>query len=54
MSQDSKSDPELLGRIIMLEQQRNAALNQCVVLSGQLARVADELEQAKKADEPLA
>ena len=39
---------ELKGRIEILEQQRNDALNQCVLLGGQIKQMIEQIEVLKK------
>ena len=39
---------ELKGRIEILEQQRNDAMNQCVLLGGQIKQLIEQLEVLKK------
>lgn len=39
---------ELKGRIEILEQQRNDALNQCVLLGGQIKQLIEQIEVLKK------
>ena len=39
---------ELKGRIEILEQQRNDAMNQCVLLGGQIKQLIEQIEVLKK------
>ena len=39
---------ELKGRIEILEQQRNDAMNQCVLLGGQIKQMIEQIEVLKK------
>ena len=39
---------ELKGRIEILEQQRNDAMNQCVLLGGQIKQLIEQIEALKK------
>ena len=39
---------ELKGRIEILEQQRNDAMNQCVLLGGQIKQMIEQIEGLKK------
>ena len=39
---------ELKGRIERLEQQRNDAMNQCVLLGGQIKQLIEQIEVLKK------
>ena len=39
---------ELKGRIEILEQQRNDAMNQCVLLGGQIKQMIEQIELLKK------
>mgnify|MGYP001183039145 CR=1 FL=1 len=39
---------ELKGRIEILEQQRNDAMNQCVLLGGQIKQMIEQIEALKK------
>ena len=42
---------ELKGRIEILEQQRNDAMNQCVLLGGQIKQLIEQIEVLKKLKE---
>ena len=42
---------ELKGRIEILEQQRNDAMNQCVLLGGQIKQFIEQIEVLKKLKE---
>ena len=39
---------ELKGRIEILEQQRNDAMNQCVLLGGQIKQLIEQIEALSK------
>lgn len=41
---------EIDGRIMMLQQQRDEAMNRCVVMAGQLHLLQKKLEEKEKAD----
>ena len=41
---------EIDGRLMMLQQQRDEAMNRCVILAGQIAILQKQLQEEKKGD----
>lgn len=45
------NETEIDGRLMMLQQQRDEAMNRCVILAGQLAVIQKELAGLKEKEE---